>query len=108
MVNDQLLFHGLRHRFARGPRFFIRAIANAEIARSYFTGYCDGGPKRNLYFGWSDVTTRGSTFVTYHQDVLAFDAYATKDIRLFKSTGVEHCFGRPAASWVNFQDDKDC
>ncbi len=60
------------------------------------------GGKMLLYSGWSDNAQSGLAMVGYYDDVLAHDPSAAEDIRLFMMPGVEHCFGGPGPSWVNF------
>jgi feruloyl esterase len=67
----------------------------------------DRGGKLIVYSGWSDPAAPGNAFVAYHEDVLEFDATANEDVRLFMMPGVEHCFGGPGPSWVNFLDEID-
>jgi feruloyl esterase len=45
--------------------------------------------------------------VGYYDDVLAHDPSAADDVRLFMMPGVEHCFGGPGPSWVNFLTEID-
>jgi feruloyl esterase len=40
-------------------------------------------------------------------EVIAHDSSASADVRLFMMPGVEHCFGGPGPSWVNFPDEID-
>jgi feruloyl esterase len=45
--------------------------------------------------------------IGYYEDVLAHDETAVADVRLFMMPGVEHCFGGPGPSWVNFLTEID-
>lgn len=65
------------------------------------------GGKLIIYSGWSDTAAPGPAFVGYYEDVLAHDKTAAKDVRLFMMPGVEHCFGGPGPSWVNFLTEID-
>ena len=65
------------------------------------------GGKLIIYSGWSDVATSGLATVGYYEDVLAHDETATADARLFMMPGVEHCFGGPGPSWVNYLTEID-
>ncbi len=65
------------------------------------------GGKLIIYSGWSDAAAPGTAFVAYHEDVLEFDETAAEDVRLFMMPGVEHCFGGPGPSWVNFLTEID-
>jgi feruloyl esterase len=71
------------------------------------SAFRDRGGKLIVYSGWSDPAAPGNAFVAYHDDVLEFDATAAEDVRLFMMPGVEHCFGGPGPSWVNFLDEID-
>jgi feruloyl esterase len=65
------------------------------------------GGKLIIYSGWSDAAAPGPAIVAYQEDVLKFDESAADDVRLFMMPGVEHCFGGPGPSWVNFLDEID-
>ena len=65
------------------------------------------GGKLLLYHGWSDPAL--SPFVTtrYIDAVLARDATAAGDVRLFMLPGVLHCFGGPGPDRIDFLDTLD-
>ncbi|UCH44535.1 MAG: tannase/feruloyl esterase family alpha/beta hydrolase [Nitrospiraceae bacterium] len=65
------------------------------------------GGKLILYSGWSDAAAPGTAVVGYYDDVLTHDKTAAKDTRLFMMPGVEHCFGGPGPSFVNFLTEID-
>jgi feruloyl esterase len=65
------------------------------------------GGKMILYSGWSDNAQSGLAMVGYYEDLLAHDKTAADDARLFMMPGVEHCFGGPGPSWVNFLTEID-
>jgi hypothetical protein len=65
------------------------------------------GGKMIMYSGWSDAAAPGLALVGYYEDVLAHDKTAADDTRLFMMPGVEHCFGGPGPSWVNFLTEID-
>jgi len=65
------------------------------------------GGKMLLYSGWSDNAQSGLAMVGYYDNVLAHDPSASDDVRLFMMPGVEHCFGGPGPSWVNYLDEID-
>jgi feruloyl esterase len=65
------------------------------------------GGKLIIYSGWSDAAAPGAAVVGYYEDVLAHDKTAVDDVRLFMMPGVEHCFGGPGPSWVNFLTEID-
>jgi feruloyl esterase len=65
------------------------------------------GGKLLIYNGWSDHAQPSEAFIDYYGEVLAEDESAADDVRLFLMPGVEHCFGGPGPSWVNFLDEID-
>jgi feruloyl esterase len=65
------------------------------------------GGKMILYSGWSDNAQSGLAMVGYYENVLAYDKTAVNDARLFMMPGVEHCFGGPGPSWVNYLTEID-
>jgi feruloyl esterase len=65
------------------------------------------GGKLIIYSGWSDAAAPGLAVVGYYEDVLLHDETATEDARLFMMPGVEHCFGGPGPSFVNFLTEID-
>ena len=65
------------------------------------------GGKLIIYTGWSDAAAPGPAIVGYYDDVLAHDKTAAADVRLFMMPGVEHCFGGPGPSFVNFLTEID-
>jgi hypothetical protein len=65
------------------------------------------GGKLIIYSGWSDAAAPAGAVIGYYQDVLAHDKTAADDVRLFMMPGVEHCFGGPGPSWVNFLTEID-
>jgi feruloyl esterase len=65
------------------------------------------GGKLIIYTGWSDNAAPAAAFIGYYEDVLAHDKTAADDARLFMMPGVEHCFGGPGPSFVNFLTEID-
>jgi feruloyl esterase len=65
------------------------------------------GGKLLMYTGWSDAAISALATIGYYEEVLAHDNTAASDVRLFMMPGVEHCFGGPGASWVNWLDELD-
>jgi feruloyl esterase len=65
------------------------------------------GGKVILYSGWSDNAQPGEAMIGYYEDILTHDKTAAEDVRLFMMPGVEHCFGGPGPSWVNFLAEID-
>jgi len=71
------------------------------------TAFRKRGGKMILYSGWSDNAQSGLAMVGYYEDLLAHDKSVADDARLFMMPGVEHCFGGPGPSWVNFLTEID-
>jgi feruloyl esterase len=71
------------------------------------TAFRKKGGKMILYSGWSDNAQSGLAMVGYYEDALAQDKTAADDVRLFMMPGVEHCFGGPGPSFVNFLTEID-
>jgi feruloyl esterase len=80
-------------------------ILNA--ANPDLSAFRERGGKMILYSGWSDTAITGLAVVGYYEDVLANDKTAADDVRLFMMPGVEHCFGGPGPSFVNFLTEID-
>lgn len=60
-----------------------------------------------MYTGWSDAAISGLATIGYYDEVMAHDNTAANYIRLFMMPGVEHCFGGPGPSWVNYLTEID-
>lgn len=71
------------------------------------SAFRERGGKLLIYNGWSDNAQTSLAFADYYEQVLAHDETAANDVRLFLMPGVEHCFGGPGPSWVNFLDEID-
>ena len=85
-----------------------RAVGETLNATSPdLSAFRNRGGKLILYSGWSDAAIPGDAVVAYHDDVLEFDETAAEDVRLFMMPGVEHCFGGPGPSWVNYLTEID-
>jgi feruloyl esterase len=65
------------------------------------------GGKLLMFAGWSDAAISALGTIGYYESVLAYDKTALNDSRLFMMPGVEHCFGGPGPSWVNWLDELD-
>jgi feruloyl esterase len=71
------------------------------------SAFRERGGKLIIYSGWSDAAAPGLAVVGYYEDVLAHDKTAAEDAHLFMMPGVEHCFGGPGPSFVNFLTEID-
>jgi feruloyl esterase len=71
------------------------------------SAFRERGGKLLIYNGWSDNAQTSLAFADYYEQVLAHDETSANDVRLFLMPGVEHCFGGPGPSWVNFLDEID-
>lgn len=65
------------------------------------------GGKLLMFSGWSDVAVSALATIGYHDKLMAHDETAANDVRLFLMPGVEHCWGGPGPSYVNFLDEID-
>jgi len=71
------------------------------------SAFRERGGKLIIYSGWSDAAAPAAGVIGYYEEVLGHDETATGDVRLFMMPGVEHCFGGPGPSWVNYLDEID-
>jgi feruloyl esterase len=71
------------------------------------SAFRERGGKLLIYNGWSDTVQTSLAFADYYEQVLAHDETAADDVRMFLMPGVEHCFGGPGPSWVDFLDEID-
>ncbi len=71
------------------------------------SAFRERGGKLIIYSGWSDAAAPAAAVIGYYDEVLAHDETAAADVRLFMMPGVEHCFGGPGPSWVNYLDEID-
>jgi feruloyl esterase len=71
------------------------------------SAFRERGGKLIIYSGWSDAAVPAAGVIGYYEEVLAHDETAAADVRLFMMPGVEHCFGGPGPSWVNFLTEID-
>jgi feruloyl esterase len=84
-----------------------RAAQTLNATNPDLSAFRERGGKLLIYNGWSDPAQTNHTFINYYEEVLAFDEAAVNDVRMFLMPGVEHCFGGPGPSWVNFLDEID-
>jgi feruloyl esterase len=84
-----------------------RVAETLNATNADLSTFRERGGKLIIYTGWSDAAAPGLAVVGYYEDVLALDRTGAEDVRLFMMPGVEHCFGGPGPSWVNFLDEID-
>jgi len=84
-----------------------RAAETLNATDPDLSAFRERGGKMLIYNGWSDNAQTSLAFADYYEQVLAHDETAADDVRLFLMPGVEHCFGGPGPSWVNFLDEID-
>jgi len=84
-----------------------RAAQTLNATSPDLSAFRERGGKLLIYNGWSDNAQTSLAFADYYGQVLAHDKTAADDVRLFLMPGVEHCFGGPGPSWVNFLDEID-
>ena len=65
------------------------------------------GGKLLMYTGWSDAAISALATIGYYEQVMVQDNTAAEDVRLFMMPGVEHCFGGPGPSFVNYLTEID-
>jgi feruloyl esterase len=84
-----------------------RAADTLNATSPDLSAFRERGGKLVIYSGWSDAAAPAHAAIGYYEDVLAHDEMVAADVRLFMMPGVEHCFGGPGPSWVNFLDEID-
>jgi feruloyl esterase len=84
-----------------------RVAATLNATSPDLSAFRERGGKLLMYSGWSDAAAPAEAVIGYYEDVLAHDETAVDDVRLFMMPGVEHCFGGPGPSWVNFLNEID-
>ncbi len=71
------------------------------------SAFRERGGKLLMYTGWSDAAISALATIGYYEEVVAHDKKAVDDVRLYMMPGVEHCFGGPGPSWVNYLAEID-
>ncbi len=84
-----------------------RVAATLNATSPDLSAYRERGGKLLIYSGWSDAAAPAEGVIGYYDEVLAHDDTAVDDVRLFMMPGVEHCFGGPGPSWVDFLTEID-
>jgi feruloyl esterase len=93
--------------FDRIVRDSERVAETLNATNPDLSAFRDRGGKLIIYSGWSDNAAPGPAVVGYYEAVLAHDETAAEDVHLFMMPGVEHCFGGPGPSWVNYLEEID-
>jgi feruloyl esterase len=65
------------------------------------------GGKLMMFNGWRDMALTPLGTIEYYKEVIERDASATDDVRLIMLPGMDHCFGGPGPSFVNWLDEID-
>lgn len=65
------------------------------------------GGKLLWYHGWSDSALSPLMSIRYYDQVMAKDASASKDVKLFMLPGVLHCAGGPGPDRIDYLDALD-
>ena len=81
-----------------------RVAETLNATNPNLSAFRERGGKLLIFNGWSDNAQTSLAFADYYEQVLAHDETAVDDVRLFLMPGVEHCFGGPGPSWVDFLD----
>lgn len=84
-----------------------RAAETLNATNPDLSAFRKRGGKLLMYTGWSDAAAPAGAVIGYYEGVLAHDKTAVDDVRLFMMPGVEHCFGGPGPSFVNFLTEID-
>jgi feruloyl esterase len=93
--------------FDRLERDSARVAETLNATNPDLSAFRKRGGKLIIYSGWSDAAAPAGAIIGYYEDVLADDKTAADDVRLFMMPGVEHCFGGPGPSWVNWLEEMD-
>jgi len=83
------------------------AAATLNATNPDLSAFRKRGGKLMMFTGWADMAITPLGTIAYYEEVLAHDATAATDTRLFLMPGVDHCFGGTGPSWVNFLDQVD-
>ena len=97
----------VNYNFDNFEKDSARVAETLNATNPNLSAFRERGGKMILYSGWSDNAQSGLAMVGYYEDLLAHDNTATEDARLFMMPGVEHCFGGPGPSFVNFLTEID-
>jgi tannase/feruloyl esterase len=65
------------------------------------------GGKLLLFNGWRDMALTPLGTIEYYEAVMQRDETAAEDVRLIMVPGMDHCFGGPGPSLVNWVDEID-
>ena len=95
------------YRFDTFPKDAERVAATLNATNPDLSAFRKRGGKLIMYTGWSDAAISALATIGYYDKVIAHDKKAANDVRLFMMPGVEHCFGGPGPSWVNWLDELD-
>ncbi len=97
----------VNYNFDRLQKDMVQAAEILNATNPDLSAFRKRGGKMIIYSGWSDAAITGKSVVSYYEDILAKDKTAAADTRLFMMPGVEHCFGGPGPSFVNFLTEID-
>lgn len=65
------------------------------------------GGKLLMYNGWRDMALTPLGTIEYYEEVVERDPSAADDVRLMMVPGMDHCFGGPGPSFVDWLDEID-
>lgn len=71
------------------------------------SAFRNNGGKLLIYHGWSDSALSPLMSIRYYDQVMAHDATAKNDVRMFMLPGVLHCAGGPGPDRVDYLDAID-
>ena len=97
----------VNYKYDRFRKDAERAAETLNATNPDLSAFRKHGGKLLMYTGWSDAAIPPGSVINYYEDVLANDRTAADDVRLYMMPGVEHCFGGPGPSFVNFLTEID-
>ena len=78
------------------------AAATINATNPDLSAFRERGGKLVMYNGWSDMAVTAFGTIGYFESILAHDATASEDARLFLMPGMDHCNGGVGPSVVNY------
>jgi feruloyl esterase len=78
-----------------------------DFSNPNLDAFRERGGKLLMFNGWRDMALTPLGTIKYYDEVLEHDASAVDDVRLIMVPGMDHCFGGPGPSVVNWVDEID-
>jgi feruloyl esterase len=76
-----------------------------DATDSDLDGFRERGGKLLMYNGWRDMALTPLGTIDYYEKVVKRDASASADVRLILVPGMDHCFGGPGPSFVDWLEE---